>query len=870
MLEYNETKISFDEQIANVKANNKYIVSIEEFYINIFIFEKNDIKKIYEQTCETRHEKLEMNKIYDNIFLIVSPGIINLFEIINENNNYRLENKLRIEAIDRIEIAKFSEYNEKLIGAVSENNIVRVWSIDSNFNYINFKPKLLKNLNLFFNHNSNLLLLQGNYKDNSFGIFIYDISYGINVQNEIKRTKKDFIFEISEKNFEELILVNQSSIDFMNLKDEKIYDKIELNLSKKINYVCFYKSIQILIISSSSYIYIIDIGNKKKIFSRYNDKFILTDFFHENNNNIYINLLKYSYIDTFGFELKNNNKKLYQKKENSLFPQNFKKIFTKLYLDYANAEINNEEINKKTYLEIKEISNALHNNYSLSLEIKKKNVVDGVKNFNDKDTIINKYIYLIKLIIQDNTNKDLLKLYLTFLEKNYEFLKQAYKIKENFENEFSKYKVAFTPEEVKNYFKLEKNSEKKEFLDFINEINKENNYEKIIKKCKDIYLGIFNQGIEFSNQELFWFRNKELVVYSLLKMKSDKLKLMKFCIGEIIKRNLLENQNILSNNVYITLLMFLIIMPLEEKDCTDNLDMIESMFKNNIKTDLIFRNKVLNSNNNEKILNYKKAYDTYNNIIDIDKIKKFLKKIFLSNVIKEAFQILYPSYIKFPFENEKDVDDYINKHLKFVVYYTPDSNAITDKFTLDTYIFLKPKNIKIKNIENNQIIKLIENILYTSGIIKTNYHELNHNFYNIFYYHENGNIPLKTPRKEGLDDREGGREMEKLLFGKILYKINIKEALYILNEKNYEKNIYEFREDFKNLYKSNEKKEDYLINGEFSELNLSDNNEALERTNQFFIFISLEDTDPTNYYIESFDYDGIFGDKSIFEENNSD
>ena len=174
--------------------------------------------------------------------------------------------------------------------------------------------------------------------------------------------------------------------------------------------------------------------------------------------------------------------------------------------------------------------------------------MDGVKNFNDKDTIINKYIYLIKLIIQDNTNKDLLKLYLTFLEKNYEFLKQAYKIKENFENEFSKYKVAFTPEEVKNYFKLEKNSEKKEFLDFMNEINKENNYEKIIKKCKDIYLGIFNQGIEFSNQELFWFRNKELVVYSLLKMKSYKLKLMKFCIGEIIKRNLLENQNILSNN----------------------------------------------------------------------------------------------------------------------------------------------------------------------------------------------------------------------------------------------------------------------------------------------------------------------------------
>ena len=60
----------------------------------------------------------------------------------------------------------------------------------------------------------------------------------------------------------------------------------------------------------------------------------------------------------------------------------------------------------------------------------------------------------------------------------------------------------------------------------------------------------------------------------------------------------------------------------------------------------------------------------------------------------------------------------------------------------------------------------------------------------MFYCHENGNIPLKTPRKTGLKDREGGREMEILLFGSILQNINLKQALYILNENNYKKKYF--------------------------------------------------------------------------------
>ena len=87
----------------------------------------------------------------------------------------------------------------------------------------------------------------------------------------------------------------------------------------------------------------------------------------------------------------------------------------------------------------------------------------------------------------------------------------------------------------------------------------------------------------------------------------------------------------------------------------------------------------------------------------------------------------------------------------------------------------------------------------------------------MFYCHENGNIPLKTPIKKGVDSIKGAREMELLLFGRILDHISIKEALYILNESNYKKSIFQFKEDFEKLNHLEEKKEDYKVTGEFED-----------------------------------------------------
>ena len=56
--------------------------------------------------------------------------------------------------------------------------------------------------------------------------------------------------------------------------------------------------------------------------------------------------------------------------------------------------------------------------------------------------------------------------------------------------------------------------------------------------------------------------------------------------------------------------------------------------------------------------------------------------------------------------------------------------------------------------------------------------------------------------------------MELLLFDKKIHKITLDEALFILNEENYKKSLFEFKKDFEN---KNQK--DLVIKGVFSKFN---------------------------------------------------
>ena len=83
--------------------------------------------------------------------------------------------------------------------------------------------------------------------------------------------------------------------------------------------------------------------------------------------------------------------------------------------------------------------------------------------------------------------------------------------------------------------------------------------------------------------------------------------------------------------------------------------------------------------------------------------------------------------------------------------------------------------------------------------------------------HSNGKIPINTPRKKFINENEGGNNMKKLLFNQKIKRISIKQCMYLLNEKNYEKSLPEFKKGFNEL-----KKEDLKIDendGIFKECN---------------------------------------------------
>ena len=88
-----------------------------------------------------------------------------------------------------------------------------------------------------------------------------------------------------------------------------------------------------------------------------------------------------------------------------------------------------------------------------------------------------------------------------------------------------------------------------------------------------------------------------------------------------------------------------------------------------------------------------------------------------------------------------------------------------------------------------------------------------------------------------------------------MHKINLKEALYILNEINYNKSIIQFKEDFENLYSSKEKKDDIKIQGEFKDIIFPDNVFKQDLNNLFFIQLD----DSSFSFIDTVDDNDVLG-----------
>ena len=158
---------------------------------------------------------------------------------------------------------------------------------------------------------------------------------------------------------------------------------------------------------------------------------------------------------------------------------------------------------------------------------------------------------------------------------------------------------------------------------------------------------------------------------------------------------------------------------------------------------------------------------------------------------------------------------------------------------------------------NSKEIKILVKKIYYRGLcVKSSCHEINHEFYNLLLMHSNGQIPVETPRKQYIEEREGGKNMERLLFDKPKGKLSLKECLYLLNEKNYEKSLKDFKDGFSEL-----KDKDIIFEKDriFYELNEIHEAENLNEISSKGFMKCDEGDDNSNIFTDGF----IDGDENV-------
>ena len=906
----------------NYSINNKYIIYSDEDEIYIYSIKQN--KEILKKKANSNIKFINTHPLYENIFLTIDDYLV-IWEIsLDEkicNEKVKIKNKFNC--------CIFSPTDEFIFITLFLDQI-KIWQLD--------KPFCLHTINTSsFNENDknnrkNIKFIDFS-SDGEFLVFFNKYNSIINLFNikekritdKIEFKCKYAIMNKVNENQYYLIIINNEYIIKKNIPEisDDIILETEINNFSKYYYNSQYELLYIFN-SILNFLKIIDIKRFCIIFeTQLFCQSIMMINTKKNNKSIFQKFFcYYTNIDDstpFLFILKSDN--IYKDKKANELKDDFEiskwdkviKIISDIsILHFSNNFIEPKEIKKKNYLQISEINEELiENNKSYNLKEKRIIAQSGIEQFQDSDSIDLDYLNILKLMIKNNTNIKILQKYLKFLQNNEKNIKEIYK--EYFKDEINFYKIAFSQNELNNKFDFAKsNSEFNEFLLLLDDIDKCKCDDDSLSKLKNKYssdvenLSRFNQPIQFSNIELYWYRNRGLILYCLNKITLDKFELMKYCIREKIfynknniKDNIFNNYDIINDKTKLTFILLLIVLPQDKIICNYNINLLNSKnyedenklinklksegfqsndkenyyfeFKNktseiiNIKNDksINVENVKLNVINNlnldrEELYNYEYFLKKYST--KIIQIKNFLGNILQSKLFKEIFGILYPNDIKYPFNNKKDVIEYLDNYLNFIPFKSLTNNGATDKFTCEVYIFLKKKYYYIPNYFfnlNEDLIKLIKELLYIAAIIKTSIHETNHNFYNYYYFSTNSSIPLKTPRKKEFDLRESGRFIELLMFNQVLHRINLSQALYILNENNYNKTVNEFNEGF-NLLKD----DDLKIEGTFKEFNLIREYENFSKIDQETM-ISTEPSEKiniqTDYFIEILDENDVLG-----------
>lgn len=831
-----------------IAGNNSYLIFLDAYHF-VYLYDLENKKQIkldgYSSNAITKVIKMHPN--FQNIFIYAKGNTAIIYEIIPKSLELTERNKVT-GFNEQIELVEFSQKSDKIFATYSSDKTLKVWDLNSAFCLCN------------------ILLNEPIMNFQFFG----DSLFYIDMKN----------FYLTECKYKTLTKINYEEIkspDFMVLKDNLIM-LIDGNILTKysngkkmgaINIKHFIESrfydekLNLLFFLSGLKIYVLDINNMTIMFEKqtfcseliYIKNYLNNEKINANLIIIKGDIIEYYYLGKkkINNEQKQQNKLIVPDKDfwgntipsisdinNLLWEQNIYEEFS--YPKYLNNDLLDDEIKKNNKKKLSEKKQ----------EVEKEINSDENENFD--------YIQLLKMLIKDNTNQKVIQQYLKTLKKDKEGeIKIDFEGNEIYDSEYEKYKNLFTIDELKSNGLEEKViSTKDDFLGFLKDILEKK--EKDIKYLKETVkqelenVQIFNQPIDFENEELYWYRNRLILYFALDKIikedeknniinnnqnnnniinnntnnnKYKRFELMQKNIKEIIKRNLLKDDSIIGDKTLLTTLMIIIAIPLPLDLLEFNLNLIYTKSKNYKFEDELAKHNLTSTNEDDYLMkvhkknpktsntclanfelniskkmnldeielnNYDFMKQEFNKIIDFNKMYTFLSKIVCSPVFREAFKILYPDDFKFPFNGEKDSKDFLEKYLKFIPFKSDRTSAVTEKFSLEIYIFLKVKNINFSHYFEYEIKNIIIKILYLGSCVVDCSHEMNHEFYNIFLKHSNGKIPLETPRKQYIEEREGGRNMERLLFNRRAKKISLIECMYLLNERNYNKSLDKFRE----------------------------------------------------------------------------
>ena len=443
-------------------------------------------------------------------------------------------------------------------------------------------------------------------------------------------------------------------------------------------------------------------------------------------------------------------------------------------------------------------------------KMEKKKKFEQISKF---DLIKEIYIEITKLLSIDNTNDALLRIYLLLL-KSYESKLIEYFKEENiqkYEEEIKYYEPCFPKEDYKSLFDITKQSEKEIVLNFINKAYSIKHYtyndedlKTLINQLKNNFPKI-NQTIEFDcpNEELKWhlikvhifskFKNLELIESEI-----DNLGRLKRGIFMVKNKGLLENKSIIEDKNKLAASVYLITNPCNSKNSSNQFicnlllstvntkEKLEQKFNTkiqNIKGPFIYKGieykdcenlclDNLDISNNDFTNEEKYNFDYLNDKFSKKqaKLKKFLKSILTKQTFKDAYHILFCDE-KYKFSDSRYLDEFIDKRLQFIPTRAYSTLAISDKISLNTFIFIKSRNIVTPFEISPSILNDLKDILNTGGYILIEEHEVFHLLDCIPYYENNCSISKNTPRKRYYDGKkEGGEYLELLLFDKIFNK----------------------------------------------------------------------------------------------------